>query len=344
MLNRALVAILLLIAALRPVTRPLLASEARGAPGRSDKQHCPQIILFAVVSLVCAAAAALLLPSPDVQPRIATNVSVLAPLTLPGKSDGVDSEPIELYSIGWLETHGVDTQFDVFKDSNILPESPVPYRSATVRAMVLIQYRERVPRDTPLEVEVSLPRSARLIGCSGAKVSCQKDETPTYVGNPFDRDLAPTERIIIRGTLKESAQTFAFVIDVEDVTELTFASSRTRAQLKFPMWGYKSNSLPETNFHVRVTSGALLADADKYDWGQRPSVPSKSMIAFSFLASATSDTSESSPILGVRNDVLRGDSDRTFWAGIFLGTGGGAIIAFLQQVLAAVLSRRRQVD
>jgi hypothetical protein len=270
--------------------------------------------------------------------------------TLPGRfmlgvpSAVRDSQGIaEVTVVSWQEVHRAADPLPVPSDL----AGGIPAHST--RVALGINFKRKLAEDVPIEMTVRLPAGITVISCTspdGAAVQCHAD---TSAPNPLY--LEDTTGITITGTVKAADPQaplhsgLSVHMDLGGADGIGFATSPTRVKVQFPLVGFPANpSIPvspsTTNPSYMFAMMAFLPDPGNVTWSVSPSglgANMPSMVGWN-IKHPSDSTVGAVPVTGVRDDLVRANSDKSFWSGIFYGVAGGAGIALLQGLL---VSKRR---
>lgn len=142
--------------------------------------------------------------------------------------------------------------------------------------------------------------------------------------------------------------------ELSDISGIGFKTTAWRTQVRFPGFRVFGDpnpvdlTVPEeptpADLPLDVSASYQIADPDRYEWGS----PAPRIIHYTEpsgdpgVASVWRYSNENipSPVVGLRQDVLDDNSRKNFIAGIWVGIGGGALVALLEAVLAVAFTRR----
>lgn len=250
-------------------------------------------------------------------------------------NDGRGSWPFQ--GLSWYEIHDNPHHFQ--------PELP-PH---TVRAEITVVFDKKLDEnpgatnsiDSPLKIKVGLPDQAEVIRCASnttihpsSKFDCSMQDTRT---NGTDSPILTKRYLQVDGAVNRDLNTMSFTIDVKGVDGLAYVTNRTRASISIPSAFPRPIFWPLPKFGESVV--ATIPDTGKFTWSMRPN---DEMYGYYAAWAQSSDNASYVPITGVREDLLRQDRTREFWAGIVLGLAGAGVIGFCQSLFSAGRQRRRR--
>lgn len=141
---------------------------------------------------------------------------------------------------------------------------------------------------------------------------------------------------LAKATMEPDSSTFAAEFLFVNTAGVGFKATDSRIEVHFPAFGGFVSADP-----VEMTIEYQTADINKYAWsGTSPtSYQFRTNDIAIWKYSVTNSLQGPLPASGTRQDMATTRSERTFLAGVLLGTAGSALIAAVQTVLAR-LSRR----
>jgi hypothetical protein len=213
-------------------------------------------------------------------------------------------------------------------------------------AKKLFDYDEMVyGHDVPIVVDVDIPDSAEVVKVDGGldlygRPNKIKSHMVTRPTNKVPSSLLTKLYLQVEGVVSKDNTGMSFIFDVKGVDRLTFSTNRTRAAVRMPGVTPMGQSpmpmvIPPPKFTEIVAQA--IPDGGKYAWSERPKDEADDAVEWS---RESDDTSASNTaITGVRDDVLRHDHEREFWAGIVFALAGAAVIGLVQSLFSACRER-----
>jgi hypothetical protein len=278
-----------------------------------------------------------LIPPDDSDVTIAAQPVVEAPATV---QDAKGSVPLE--TVAWAETHDGEHQPQAVPRTKESPLPPLPAHS--IRARIAVAFSRPVVNDVPVEINLDLPVPAIDVKCRGLTpgAGCLEAFSDSALRESFAPALrVPVYRIQVGGKVNAHASYIAFAIDVKGIDGLGFSTNRTRAKVSFPGVVMKSPTPSDAGQPLTIVTTAALPGAEKYSWTERPLGQNDNTAVWQYQASVSDSTGSKAPIAGVRDDVLRSDGRRDFWAGIAFGVAGAAVIGLIQSIYTAIREHGR---
>lgn len=265
---------------------------------------------------------------------------------------------VSLRSLTWEEAHdnAIQPRVSSFGETNE-PQLPVLPAHA-IRARIDLSFNRPLISDAPVELHVDLPEKAVITQCYSLDPHSSvdwhwQDRPPNDILSIFMSAIGVplgNKYLQVNGTVPNGSHAILIAIDVTGVDGLSFASNRTRAKVLLPLLftngvtADSSNQTPNSpGQEPGVTMVADLPATETYTWSRRPVIQKENSEVWSQPLTNVRNSSDSgipAPITGVREDVLRQDSRRDFWAGIVFGVAGAAVIGFIQSVFSAMRERR----
>jgi hypothetical protein len=249
-----------------------------------------------------------------------------------------------LTNVQWLEIHdngveGKNSLKHAFASKTDLPR----LTPGNIRAVVTLFFHRLVEKDVPVQLSIALPIGATLDSWGGAPdagdVKCvpHKREIDSGPLEParIHQDSSPRapgrsgQYVQCEGSPKPHDDYFTFYMDRRGAeTGISFATTRTRAKVQEPQISLR---LVGSEHPVGATTVAAIADADQLSWSVPPVIDDPSAVGWDYDASPSA-RGLTGPKTGVRERVIHDDADSNFWAGLWLGGAGGAVVAFVQTV------------
>ena len=358
----------------RRTTRLRLRPPRRPTPQRRPISTYGPVLHIALLAALTAASVTggwWLYPDADAEPTLPGPAVVEVP---PTTADASAGSGITLDSVMWEEVHAGNGPIPV---SDSLARQAPPSET-TVRVAVSVSYVGTQTADVPITFIVDLPGEADFLGCATdvkAQLSCNAmGPTPN---NMFSEQQ---KRVTVTGLLRSDPndptlpkrRSIGAVLDLNQVSGIAFATSRTRIAAQIPNVMYTALppqagpldylpvlAFPESSpdlFYVPGThdpfttfTNIFIPDPKGIRWAEPPDATGSNMPSLvGWVDGARGDGTAGHhlPLNGVRDSVLRSDSEKTFWSGIALGVAGAGAMGLLQAVLSAILERfsRRRND
>jgi hypothetical protein len=244
---------------------------------------------------------------------------------------------VSLQTVAWAETHDGAHQPQVVPRAKELPLPALPAHS--IRARIAVAFSRPVVNDVPVEINLDLPVPKVNVACHDLtpNAGCVEAISNAALKGGFAPALhIPVYRTQVEGKINAHSSYIAFAIDVKGIDGLGFSTNRTRAKVSFPGVVMKSPTPSDSGQPLTVVTTAGLPGAEKYSWTERPLGQDDNSVVWDYQASVSDSTGSKAPIAGVRDDVLRRDGRRDFWAGILFGVAGAAVIGFAQSIYTAI--------
>lgn len=226
-------------------------------------------------------------------------------------------------------------------------------------------FRQRI---SPVVAKVDLPDGADYLGCKG-----MTHPTGSYAANfsteQFHCQVEPqpakeaysvplTKRILeVNGNIDAGSTAMIFSFDVKGVDGLTVLTNERRAAVRLPLAGPiglfgpeptpddeskipKKSLLPALPLPLNVSVSDSRPDVQKYTWTPHPRGEVDNFVLWAQPPNLYPDSIILTPILGVRDDLIRQDSYHEFLSGVAFGVGGGAFIGIIQSLFSSWRERR----
>jgi hypothetical protein len=334
------------------VVRELVGSRTpdNSAVATTERADAPKPLRWPLVScLVIVAVAAgvggwRLIPQDDSdEPTLKHDFVIGAPFSLSSSSG-----PLVIERVAWIESHGEDPNSMVPPFTGAAQPQPSVEPGHT-RGMVVVKLDGASDDRVPIEIRVDLPPSATLSGCYGFLYS-EPDCTEQF-NSAFEVSLGRSQRYVsVTGIVGPGSNGFGAALDFTGISGMNFVENRTRAVVRFPQV-YAFEISPRDIAAIggdidrpwEVGTAVLVPDPSAFTWSERPQAVAPNMAGWFF---ETGDRFSAPPgaVTGVKEIVLRNDSNNNFWSGLLLGIAGGAVVATLEAVLGdRIRTRRRPV-
>ena len=329
-------------------------SQRKAVP--AENLDVPQLFFLAFVTLVGFILGMVTHPSGDDDPSLAGKLMLVVPGAI------ADTQGNATYvSANWTEVHSEDLKAGM-PVTPPFAEQPSMDRGTTVRAQLGISFSRPVDSDVAVAMTLYLPKAAEVVKClppsHAILVTCKAAQP--LMNAIFNQDMVPvqvTTTVPAQGPQGPPGNAgFSFFIDIRGVDGVMFDSTRTRVKVQFPQVFVEGVKAPPSVMPIQgpddkpllptpglVLAMTMLPHPQEVTWSDKPSGTGanvESVVSW-HLGDHTTPANNAVPITGVRESLVRGDSDRNFWSGLAFGVAGGAAVAFAQGLIVFAVRRSK---